>query len=424
MTNYKILSGSRANFILPITEEDLQKNKKGTLDYFRNKLAIKGFRKGHVPDDVLIQNIHPHNLLVENASRALDKKYRIFMNENKLYPISSPKLENFNPEKLPCDVTVEVEIHPKVTLGNYQKIKIPAVKIEVSDKDLDEVIETLMAQKQKGQTVSREAQKKDMIKIDFIGKDSKGHIMPKTEGHQILVRLGIGHFIESFENVLLGMKAGEEKKAAPVQFPTDYGVEDLAGKKIFFDIKCQEVLEISAKDLDEDTIQELSEKETSLENFREDLREVIKQNKELSEKKKNIENYQNQIAKIVTTEFPESWIQKEVKSRMAKTKQDSGYKENPEAFYEKIGKSEKDMEVFFREQTEHDLKVLLGLSEIVDQENISLDKDELEKASQLALQKKSHSKDRDTLEAALQKIILNLKIDKYIQTITLDEDVK
>lgn len=420
MANYKSLSGSRVSFEITITQEDLDQSKKSALDFFRSQIAIKGFRKGHIPDQIVLQSINPQHVVVETASRALDKKYRIFIQENNLSPISSPKIENFNPTKLPCEVKVEVEVYPEVKLGDYKKIKIPPVKIEVTEKDIDEVIETMLAQQQKGKSVIRKAEKGDMVNVDFIGKDKKGNIIPKTEGKNIKVRLGLGHFIEDFEKALLGMKPGEEKKEATVKFPKDYSAKELAGEKVFFDITCHEVLEVSAKDLDESTIEALSGKKSTLEDFRKELKIVITQNKERTGKKKNIEEYQVNLSKLVKVDFPESWLEKESKTRMEQLKQAPEFRNDPEAFWKNTSQTEKDLEKMFRTQAEQDLKIFLGLSEVIKQEHIELNKDELERAKNIAQQKLSKDKNKKHLESELQRILLNLKIDKYLQTLTLE----
>ena len=421
MANYKSLSGSRISFQIKITQEDLDESKKSALDFFRSQLSLKGFRKGHIPDEIVLQSVNPQHVIVETASRALDKKYRAFIEENKLSPISSPKIDNFNPTKLPCEAKIEVEVYPEVKLGDYKKIKLPTVKIDITDKEIDEVIETMLAQQEKGIPVTTAAKKGNMVDIDFTGKDKDGKIIPNTEGKNVKVRLGMGHFIEDFEKAIIGMKPGEEKKDAPVKLPKDYAAKDLAGEQVFFDIKCNQVLEINAKELDETTIEALSGKKSKLEDFRKDLSEVIKQNKERTEKKKNIQDYQEKLAKLVKVDFPSSWLEKESQSRMEQLKQSPEFRDDPESFWKKVGKNEKDLEKMFHTQAEQDLKVFLALSEVVKQENIELDKDELEKAQKIAQERAGNAKHKGHETSELQRIILNLKIDKYLQTLTIEK---
>ena len=419
MANYKSLSGSRVSFYLEITKEDLKKNKKSTLDYFRNQIDIKGFRKGHVTDEIIMKKVSSQHMILETANRALDKKYRTFILENNLYPISPPRVQNFNPEILPCEVNIEVEVYPEINLGDYKKIKMPSLKIEVTEKDIDEVIETLLAQQEKGVRVDRASQKMDMVDIDFVGKDKKGNLIPMLDGKGVKVRLGLGHFIESFEKVILGMKPGEEKNAADVKLPEDYKKQELAGKNVYFDIKCNEVLEISAKNIDESTVEEIYGKKTTLDEFRKNLLKIIKQNKEESKKTKNIEEYKEKLGKLVKVELPESWIVDDLKARLDNLKNSPEFKNDPEDFWKNTKQTEESLKTIFRTQAEKDLKLFLALTNIVKEENIELNKDEVESAKQTAQERIEKRKMKVDLESETHRILLNLKIDKYLQSLTL-----
>ncbi len=419
MENYKTLPGSRIGFILKITEEDLKKSQKSAIDYFRQKLSLKGFRKGQVPEELVVSTVGPQQILLEASSRSLDKKYRDFIQENKLHPISTPKIEEFDPHKIPGQAKVEVEVYPEIKLGNYKKIKMPPIKVNVTSKEIDDVIETIMSQQQIGNTVHREAKNGDQVTIDFTGKDDKGNVIKNTEGKDMKIRLGFGHFIENFEKALIGIKPGEEKKAATVKFPKDYAAKELSGNKVFFDLKCHEVLEISAKNLDETTIERLTGQKKSIEDFKKNVETMIRQNKEQNEKKKATQEYQEKLAKQVKADLPNSWLEKEVAVRLEKLKQNPQFREDPNAFWKNIGKTEDDFKKLFRPEAEKDLKTFLGLTEIVKQENIELNKDDLDKAHQIAHKRLGKTPISEKYMEELQKIILNLKIDKYLQTLTL-----
>ncbi len=419
MANYKTLPGSKIGFTLQITEEDLKKAQKSALDYFRNHVSIKGFRKGHATDDQIIASVGLQQVLIESASRALDKKYRLFIQENKINPVESPKVENFDPQKLPCDADCEVEVYPEVKLGDYKKIKLTVPKAGVTEKEIDDVIETLVSQQGLGKEVDRGAKNGDQVTIDFTGKNEKGEAIEKAKGNDIKFRLGLGQFIEGFEKAVLGMKAGEEKKDTLVEFPKNYPAKEMAGKKVPFDIKCKSVVEISAKDIDEMTIEKITGTKKTVDVFRGDVRELIKQNRGKEAKKKAVEEYQEKLAKLVTVDFPVSWIEKEIQTRLARFKENPAFRADPKAFWEEIGKTEEELKKLFRENAEMDLKVFLGFSEIIKQENIELDKDEMEKAHQIVHQRLGEKASPAQHDAEMQRIIINLKIDKYIQSITV-----
>ncbi len=419
MANYKSLSGSKISFTLKVTEEDLKKAQAGAMDYFRNNVSLKGFRKGHATDDQILAVVGPQQVALESASRALDKKYREFVKENEIYPVSAPKIENFDPTKLPCDAKVEVEVYPEVKLGNYKKIKLSTTKVEVTKKEIEDVIETLIAQQGVGKEVDRGAKEGDQVVLDFVGKNDKGEVIKNTEGKDVKVRLGLGQFIPEFEKATMGMKAGEEKKGTSVKFPSNYPAKEMAGKKIAFDITCKSVVEISGKDIDEATIEKIAGQKKSVEEFHKDIEGIIRQNKEQSEKKKAMDEYQQKLAKEVKVDLPESWLEKEVVTRFERFKQNPAFLADPAAFWKEIGETEESLKKRFRKDAETDLSIFLGFSEIIKQEKIELDKDEMERAHKIAHQhlEKGHEDPRHDEE--MQKAILNLKIDKYLQSLTI-----
>ena len=174
MADFKTLSGSRISFELEIAEADLKKFKKTVLERFRKGISVKGFRKGQAPDDVVRETIGVQRLSFEALNEAVDGTYRAFITKHKLSPVASPKIDLSDPQKMPIKIKVEIEVFPEVNLRNYQKIKIKALKIEISETEIDDVIETILADMNLGKKVDRAAQTKDFVEVDFVGNDKQG----------------------------------------------------------------------------------------------------------------------------------------------------------------------------------------------------------------------------------------------------------
>lgn len=410
MADYKAISGSRVEFQFEISEEAIKKAHKTALDSFRKNVAVKGFRKGHAPDEVVIQSVGLERISYEAMNRAIDMEYREFLLKNDISPVSQPEVDVKDWEKKPIQVKCSVEVYPEIKVGDFSKIKVAPLEVVVEDKELDEVIATVMSDSQLGKKVDRAAKKQDVVIIDFLGRGKDGEILPRTDGKEQRVRLGMGHFLEDLEKGIIGMKAGEEKKNIKVKFPKDYHSADIAGKTVPFEVKLHAVEELVVADFNEEMIEKVTGQKKTVEQFREDLRNMILGNKTQSGNKKRIEEYQEKLVKMTKCELPESWIEGEIRSRLERIKQSPQFQHDPEAFWKQMGKDEESLKKEFRVSSEESLKSYLALVEVVKQSKVELTPEELKEAEHEA----SHAPEGVSEGQALEKAVLSRKIDKFL----------
>ena len=125
----------------------------------------------------------------------------------------------------------------------------------------------------------------------------------------------------------------------------------------------------------------------------------------------NVEAYQEKLAKIVKVELPATWIGREVEMRIQHAKQNPQFDE----------KQEEKMKKEFKALAENNLKVFLGLAEIVKLENVELDKDEKEQAKRGVEQKAAQNPNIDRVNEQ-EREELNMRIDKYLRGLIMSEE--
>lgn len=407
---FKKISDSRVEFPITITEEDLQASKQKVIEQYRAHVAVSGFRKGHAPDDMVVARVGVDAIAEEALNDSLNKAYQAFVTDNDLQVINRPELDFPKEQKMPMTVKIAVEVYPEVKVGDYKKIKVKKPEVKIKDSDIDDVIETVLAQMQEGKKVTRAAKDKDMVEADFAGKDDKGEIIPNTNLEKNKFRIGMGHYLPDLEKAFVGMKAGESKEKVPVKFPKDYHSPDFAGKTVKFDIKLYEVYEISAKDISEEQIEKVMGKKQKVDEFRADIKQNVETNKQREAEQAETDKYTKEVGKLTKGDLPKSWIDKEVQAQFQRLTQNPQFQQNPEAFLQQMGDQEK-LKKEFAVQGEENLRVFLGLTEIVNAENIELDKDETVRAMQQAQQS---GKDENI---EFERISLNMKIDKYLASL-------
>jgi trigger factor len=138
---------------------------------------------------------------------------------------------------------------------------------DVSDADIDEMIEKLRQQRSTFVDVERASQLKDRVVIDFVGRlGDEAFDGGASEDYPLV--LGAGALLKDLEDGLVGMSANEEK-TVDVAFPDDYHAEHLAGKTAQFDVTVKSVAEPSLPEVDEAFMAEFGIDEGGLDAFRE-----------------------------------------------------------------------------------------------------------------------------------------------------------
>lgn len=111
-------------------------------------VEIDGFRKGNAPEDAIVKKYGDMVILEEMANLALRDAYVEAIKEHTFNPVTDPKVTITKLAKgNPFELTMIVAVVPDVTLPSYKKLAQVAVKddetVEVTDKDIDDVIEEL-----------------------------------------------------------------------------------------------------------------------------------------------------------------------------------------------------------------------------------------------------------------------------------------
>lgn len=220
----------------------------------RGNLSLKGFRKGHVPNDV-IKEKYGSGIMAEEADKIISETLRKIVKDSDLKLALPPKVDikTFEDGK---DVKVEVvfELYPQVPEIDLNKIKVTKREAELLASDVEESLAKLVKfyRKWNAKDASYKAKLGDAVKIDYVGKiDKKEFEGGAAKNYQL--ELGSKSFIDDFEEQLVGKKSGDEVRVK-VKFPKEYHNADYAGKAAEFDVKVNEVLVAEAPEINDEFI--------------------------------------------------------------------------------------------------------------------------------------------------------------------------
>lgn len=280
-------------------------------------ISVPGFRKGKVPRKVLELRFGPEILYNEALDILVDPAYNEAIKEYQLEPINQPEMELVQIKKdEPLIFKVNVEVKPEVELCEYKGITVQQVKESVTSEDVDKYLNSLREQHARLVVVEEgELQEKDLAVIDFEGTID-GEPFEGGKGENYSLEIGSNTFMEEFEKQLIGAHVGEERDFR-VTFPADHPKSELAGKEADFHVKVKEIKRPQLPDLDDAFVQELTEKFSTMEEFRADVEknmwENLKRRQRIELERKIIEK----VAAESRVDVPEILVEREINKMLA-----------------------------------------------------------------------------------------------------------
>lgn len=230
--------GLERRLTISVPAEQIEKAVSDSLKNEAKRARIPGFRPGKVPVSV-INKRYGAAIRQDITGEVMQRNFIEAIIAEKLNPAGAPTFVPGETDAENFQFVATFEIYPEVELKGLDAIEVEQPKAEVTDADVDAMIETLRKQHATFEAVEREAAEGDKAKIDFVGSiDGEEFEGGKAEDFEL--QLGSGRMIPGFESGVEGHKAGEEFEI-DVTFPEDYHAENLKGKVAKFAITLKEV---------------------------------------------------------------------------------------------------------------------------------------------------------------------------------------
>lgn len=354
---------------VPADVIDQEVNKR--LQEAAKSVRLNGFRKGKVPFKV-VQKKFGSGVRQEVLGDTINRSFQEAVRQKDIKPAGQPRIEpkQFDEGK-DLEYVATFEVFPEISLQGIDGAQITQLEADISEQDIDEMIETLRKSQASWETAERAAQDGDRVNIDFAGtRDGEEFEGGSAKGYQL--QLGSGSMIPGFEDGIVGMIAGKTKVLS-LTFPDDYQVESLKGAAVEFSVTLNSVSEQKLPQLDDSFFASFGINEGGLEKFRTDVRENMEREKERMVKTKVKVQVLDALLDANQIETPKALVQNEIDALRQQAIQQYGQLSS------RLDVRSLLPDDLFRKRAERRTALGLLISEIVNQQKIVIDNDRVRK---------------------------------------------
>jgi trigger factor len=290
---------------------------------------LKGFRPGKAPLKVIRQQFGTQ-VHREVIGELLQSSYAEAVTQKQLSPAGSPRIEPQSmDEGQDLKYVATFEVFPEVVLQPIDTLQVDRLTAEVTESDVDAMIERLRKQQMKYVAVSRPAAIGDKVTIDFEGAID-GVAFAGGKGQNIGIVLGEGRMLPQLEQGLIGA-TGQEKRDISVNFPADYRATELAGKLAIFATEVKAIEEPLLPAVDDEFCAAFGVTEGGVAKLREDVAANMRRELEQALRNRNKAAVMENLYAANPTDVPNVLIEGQIRDMQVEAMRRSGAKDPSQA---------------------------------------------------------------------------------------------
>ncbi len=359
--------GLERRLLVDLPKEQVESEVERKLSELAKTVRLDGFRPGKVPPRVIRQRFGDQ-VRQEVYGDLIQKSFYEAVQQTEVAPVGDPSIDLRDAaEEGGLSYTATFQVMPEITLADLSGREVVKPVAEVTDADVDEMIEKLRSQRQTWEEVDRPAQDGDRVIIDFKGYID-GEAFEGGSAEEVPLVLGSGSMIDGFESGLLGASAGEER-TLEVTFPEDYRAEHLAGKPASFEVKVRRVEASRLPEIDEDFVKEFGVEEGTEEALRAEVRKNMENELEQKISRMVKDAVTDLLREANPVEVPEAMVKREAEHMKQQAMQEMQARGQQSAF---------DLPAsLFEEEARKRVQLSLLMGEIIDKQGLKAEEDEV-----------------------------------------------
>jgi trigger factor len=346
---------------------------------------IPGFRKGKAPEQV-IRKRFASEIQQELSRKVSTAAYEAVLENKEIKVYSILKVDPGDVKSSePVTVEVTVDIESDFDLPKYEEFELTVHSGEVNDEDVEKELTTLRDQRASFEEVERATSKGDYVKCSYEGlldgepvmellPDKPMYGKQSNTWEEAGQAKGLG--VDAIAQAVIGMKK-DDKKEVEADFPKDFEVAPLAGKKVIYSLEIHEVREKKAPEADDENFLKALKADTL-----EDLKAKIKDDLVSRKERENIDGKRGQVTQKILEmpdfPLPQQAVEDESKaifqSNVQRSIQQGAKQEDMEAKRDELWKEA-------QVQAQARIKITMTLSKIAELEKVEVSNEDLAQAA-------------------------------------------
>jgi trigger factor len=368
--------------VLDIPAEDVTKAYSNVVRNYRKYAKIPGFRAGKVPETV-IKRRFATEIRKDVIDGLLPERFNKAVRDLGVAPVGQPQVTELTvDEGQPLHVKAVFEFVPAFPIEGYQSVTVEKPPVEITDEEF----KTEMAELRESRaTIEPVEEDRALVDGDWAQITYKGQVEGDTDaapiaGEDTLVEVGGKDTVEAFTTVLRGAKPGQELKAEVI-YPADYNDAKLAGKPVTYELEVKAIKKRTLPELDDNFAQELGNYE-SFADLEARVREHMSARKRRSVEGETKDRLFAALTQRYPFAVPESLVQEQIDARLerglrALAAQGMDTEQMRKLDFARLRAAQ-------RESAMAEVKSMILLDRIANEENIAVSDEELDQEIQLA----------------------------------------
>ena len=311
---------------IEVPADEITRNYQAVTKRYKKMARIPGFRAGKVPES-LIRGRFAEQIRQDVMEAVLPEHFRTAIAERQLRPISQPQVTKIDLEEgKPLRFKAAFEVLPEFSIDGYQDVKVEKPSAELTDAEADAELARIRDSRSTMEPVTEERPLADgdYAQISFTGdvQPAEGEVETETgtapqqpiSGQDVVLEIGGPNTLDTFNAALRGATVGQQLKFE-VSYPPDFGEQQLAGRRVAYDLEVKGIKKKIEPELNDDFAKELGQYE-SLAEFKHQLRDHLARDKQRRVQAETTNRLLDALVARYEFPVPESLVQQQIDARL------------------------------------------------------------------------------------------------------------
>ena len=368
-------SQNQAVLNIEVEPEELEEELQRVYRRVVTRINIPGFRKGKASRDVVERFVGRDALIEDALENLVPNMTSKAMQDKELDVVATPRVRVT--QRDPVVIEATYALRPTVKLGDYKGLKLEQEKIDITEEQVDDLVETVRQQMGTWEPIERAVNFNDMVTIDVQGIVD-GEVNVDEKGIDYVLVEGSISPLPGFAEELKGCKPGQDKKFT-LPFPDDYPDTDMLGKECGFTVAVQEAKERKVPELDDEFVKTINMGVETYDELRTQFREdLLLQNQNAADQR-----FEDLVIKAVIEdaelELPEILVDEEIHHMLGEQEEALRRQQlSMDSYLSTIGKTPEDLHEEARVPAIEKIKRTLVLRQMAEDESIEVTDEEIE----------------------------------------------